>query len=91
MSSKTQDDPAIFIALKEGALHDVLAQPNAPCAQGTTATESGKLFSKWLYDHLFRSISLSEEANGVREGGDNMYYRELLTRLTVRQVEKVEE
>ena len=94
MSSKTQDDPAIFIALKEGALHDVLAQPNAPCAQGTTATESGTLFSKWLYDHLFRSISLSEEANGlfcVREGGDNMYYRELLTRLTVRQVEKVEE
>ena len=56
--------------------------------------QSPAQFSKWLYDHLFRSISLFEEANGlfcVRDGGVNMYYRELLTRLTVRQVEKVEE
>ena len=95
MSSKTQDDdPAIFVALKEGALHNALARPNAPCAQGTTATESGKLFHKWLYSHLSRSIPISEEVNGlfcIREGGENQYYQELLTRLTVRQVQKVEE
>ena len=51
-------------------------------------------FSKWLYDHLFRSIPLSKETNGLfcrRECGENVYYRELLTRLTVRQVEKAEE
>ena len=76
----------IFIALKEGALHDALALPNAPCPQGTTATESGKVFQNWLYSHLSSSIPISEDVNGLfckRQGGESKYFQELLTRLTI--------
>ena len=46
---KTQEDQAIVICLREGAIHAALALSNAPCRQGIDVTESGKNFSEWLY------------------------------------------
>ena len=90
---KTQEDPAIVICLKEGAIHEALALPHAPCRQGATATESGEIFSEWLYKDLCSAIPLSPEINGLNGSGSNnvpTYYREILMRLNNRQVEAIE-
>ena len=62
---KTQEDPAIVICLREGAIHAALALPNAPCRQGIDVTESGKNFSEWLYIELFSAVTLSRKVNGL--------------------------
>ena len=49
---KIQEDPAIVICLKEGAIHEAMALPHAPCRQGATATESGEIYG--VRGNLFR-------------------------------------
>ena len=66
---------------------------HAPCRQGATATESGKIFSRWLYNGLCSAISLSPEINGLNCSGRNnvpTYYKDILKRLSNRQVELIE-
>ena len=92
---KTQEDPAIVICLKEGAIHMAMAMalPHAPCRQGATATESGEIFSEWLYKDLCSAIPLSPEINGLYCSGRNNVptcYREILMRLNNRQVAVIE-
>ena len=90
---KTQEDPAIVIYLKEGAIHEALALAHAPCRQGATVTESGEIFSDWLYKTLCSAIPLTPEVNGLYCSGRNNvreYFREVLTRLNTRQVELIE-
>ena len=89
---KTQEGPAIVICLREGAIHSALALPNAPCRQGVDVTESGKLFSDWLYVELCSAVSLCRD-NGLNCGAVNnvpTYYREIVTKLSCDQVETLE-
>ena len=81
---KTQEGPAIVICLREGAIHSALALPNAPCRQGVDVTESGKLFSDWLYVELCSAVSLCRD-NGLNCRAVNnvpTYYREIVTKLS---------
>ena len=90
---KTQVDPAIVICLREGAVHEALNLPNAPCRQGRTVTESGLIFSDWIYGELCSSTPLSSDVNGMNCGFVNnapTYYKEILTGLSKREVKKVE-
>ena len=55
-------------------------------------TESGKLFSDWLYVELYSAVSLSRD-NGLNCGAVNnvpTYYREIVTKLSCDQVETLE-
>ena len=36
-----EKDPAVFISLREGAIHEALGLPNAPCVRGANVTQSG--------------------------------------------------
>ena len=84
----------IVITIREGAVHEALGLPNAPCRRGVGPTESGNAFSLWLFEDILTETPLSRRANGLLCGTNNntnIYYREILTRLNSRQVETIEE
>ena len=72
--------------LREGAIHEALALPNAPCRQGLDVTESGKIFSEWLYLELLTKFTICLKDNGLNCGFTNgipTYYCEILIRVSL--------
>ena len=60
--------------------------------RGLTVTESGQIFSDWLYGELCSTTPLSSDVNGVNCGFVNnvpTYYQEILTGLSKKEVKKV--
>ena len=58
-------DPAVFISLREGAIHQSLGLPNAPCGQGVDVTQSGQNFRTWLNNILCQQTPLNVTENGL--------------------------
>ena len=66
-----ETDPAVFISLREGAIHEALGLPNAPCVQGANVTQSGQNFREWLNTTMCNRTPLNTAENCLHKGYDN--------------------
>ena len=86
-------DPAVFISLREGAIHEALGLPNAPCVRGANVTQSGEIFREWLNTALCNRTPLNTAENCLYKGYDNNceeFFEELFIVLKSGQVASLE-
>ena len=89
-----EEDPAVFILLREGAIHIALGLPNSPCNQGLDVTQSGANFRTWLNTTICNQTPLSKVDNGVyREYVNNsrVCFEDVYVQLKPGQVDRLEE
>ena len=88
-----ETDPAVFISLREGAIHEALGLPNAPCVRGANVTQSGQNFREWLNTTMCNRTPLNTAENCLHKGYDNNveeFFEELFIGLKPGQVASLE-
>ena len=88
-----EEDPAVFILLREGAIHIALGLPNPPCNQGLDVTQSGANFRAWLNTTICNQTPLSQVQNGVYRMHINnslVFFEDVYVQLKPGQVDNLE-
>ena len=88
-----EKDPAVFISLREGAIHEALGLPNAPCVRGANVTQSGEIFREWLNTAMCNRTPLNVDENCLYKGHENNreeFFEELFIGLKSGQVASLE-
>ena len=88
-----EEDPAVCILLREGAIYIALGLPNPPCNQGLDVTQSGANFRAWLSTTICIQMPLSQVENGVymkHVNNSQVFFEDVYVRLKPGQVDNLE-
>ena len=55
------DDPSLFFAYKDAAIHAALGQPNSPVQQGATVADSSRAFQNYVYGLVMAAGGIEDE------------------------------
>ena len=75
------DDPSLFFAYKDAAIHNALGQPNSPVQQGATIEDSSRAFQNYVYGLVMAAGGIEDEncVEDTRPGRE--YFKRVFERL----------